>query len=541
MSLLNLSWRPERRRIAGLSLIVALLALAGGGGLIHATNVAVASPAIGTSTVYAPVGGNPAGYAQAYRYTGVVNGTTDSLSIYLDGSNTATAVALGLYSGTSSAPSTLTRACTISSPQAGAWNSCAVTPQSVTSGTYYWIAVLQPSGATGNLNYREGQITGGPNSYLAASSPLSALPATWTSGGTFTGGYIASLFAGASTTTSTPTAAPTPTPISISGVPCTVTLNNVQQTGTCSGTFTPKTSATPTPAPTATPKPTATPTATPKPTATPAPTPAPTPTPAPSGSFPNASNTGVPTGTVLHSCNPLITVTGTYDACHFVGDVVVKANNVKITRSLISGGVDAGSGFAGQQTGLVISDTEINCGCPSTTDTSTPSAIMESNYTLLRVNLHNSGHGASVADNVTIQDSWIHGLGNNTEAHKDAIYSGNGVNVVLRHNNIECNDGPLAGCTSAIGLLSDFGPESNWVIDNNLLNTIGAYCFYGGGGPQKPYHSDHITFTNNHFGRAVLPNCGAYGPVTYWDASQPGMVWSGNVWDDTGAPVAPEY
>jgi hypothetical protein len=26
--------------------------------------------------------------------------------------------------------------------------------------------------------------------------------------------------------------------------------------------------------------------------------------------------------------------------------------------------------------------------------------------------------------------------------------------------------------------------------------------------------------------------------VTYWDSSQPGMVWSGNVWADTGLPVA---
>ena len=51
----------------------------------------------------------------------------------------------------------------------------------------------------------------------------------------------------------------------------------------------------------------------------------------------------------------------------------------------------------------------------------------------------------------------------------------------------------------------------------------------------------NITFTNNHFGRKFEQNCAVLGPVTYWDASQPGMVWSGNVWDDTGQPVKPQY
>lgn len=41
------------------------------------------------------------------------------------------------------------------------------------------------------------------------------------------------------TPTQTPSPTPTPTPITINGVPCTVTLNGQQQTGTCSGTFQP--------------------------------------------------------------------------------------------------------------------------------------------------------------------------------------------------------------------------------------------------------------------------------------------------------------
>lgn len=255
------------------------------------------------------------------------------------------------------------------------------------------------------------------------------------------------------------------------------------------------------------------------------------------GRWPNGKNTGVPAGVKLHSCPRTISRAGTYDACRFDGGVTVKASNVRITRSLIKGQVDAGSGGSADQHGLVISDSTIDCGCLAD-ETHTPAAIGESNYTLLRVNLFNSGHGAAVKSNVTIQDSYIHGLGADTQAHKDGIYSGDGSNVVIRNNTIECN---AEGCTSAIGLLSDFGPISNYTIDGNLLNTSGSYCFYGSGGPQKNYTTNHITFTNNHFGRAYGPKCGRYGPVTYFDARAPGMVWSGNVWEDSGAPVKAAY
>jgi hypothetical protein len=297
----------------------------------------------------------------------------------------------------------------------------------------------------------------------------------------------------------------------------------------------PTTSAAPSPTPTVTSSPPTT--SSPPPSTTSAP---PTTSAAPpSTGFPNATNTGVPAGVTLHSCSTTISASGTYDACKFTGRVSIQASNVVITRSLINGPVNAGSGS--QQSGLVIRDSTLDCGCPSTSDTSTPTAIMVANFTLTRVNLYNSGHGVAVKNNVTIQDSYIHGLGGNTEAHKDGIYSGDGSHVVIKHNNIECNDGSAGGCTSAIGLLTDFGPISYYTIDNNLLNTNGSYCFYGNGGPQKAYTTNHITFTNNHFGRKDNTRCGYYGPVTYFDVNASGMVWSGNVWDDTGATVPADY
>jgi chitodextrinase len=253
--------------------------------------------------------------------------------------------------------------------------------------------------------------------------------------------------------------------------------------------------------------------------------------------FPNASNTGVPPGTTLHSCSGTINTTGTYDACQFNGPVIVNASNVKITRSLILGPVRPSD----NQTGLVISDTTINCQCLSTNDNDTPMGILENNYTLLRVNLYNAGHGAGVKNNVLIQDSYIHDLGGNTQAHKDGIFIGDGHGSRIIHNTVECADGPARGCTAAIGIFDDFSDVYDFVIDGNLLNSNGAYCFYGSGGPSKPFSSHNITFTNNHFGRKFEQNCAVLGPVTYWDSSKPGMVWSGNVWDDTGQAVKPVY
>ena len=274
------------------------------------------------------------------------------------------------------------------------------------------------------------------------------------------------------------------------------------------------------------------------------PTPSPTPTvstsPSPSG-FPDASNTGTPAGTVLHACGTSITAAGSYDACQFSGDVVIRTSGVVITNSRIDGSV---SGLNESLAGAIIRDTTIDCHCPSTGSNGTPSAVLYNNFTLTRVNLSDSGHGVAMGSNATVEDSYIHDLGGNNDAHKDGIYVGDGTGGVIHHNNIECNDGDQAGCTAAIGLLNDFGAGhvlSGFTITDNLLNDIGSYCFYGSGGPQKAYGSDHITFTGNHFGRKDHPNCGFWGPVTYFDVNAAGNVWSGNVWDDTGETVPAVY
>lgn len=238
---------------------------------------------------------------------------------------------------------------------------------------------------------------------------------------------------------------------------------------------------------------------------------------------------------MLHTCATNITVAGTYDLCQFNGGVTVRATGVVITRSLIRGQV---AGVGDDLKGVVLRDTTIDCNCLSTNDSSTPVAIQYDNFTLTRVNIFHSGHGVAMGSNVIVTDSYIHDLGGNTEAHKDGIYVGDGNNSFITHSSIDCNDGPDRGCTSAIGLLTDFGTISHFTITKNLLNTIGSYCFYAAGGPSKPFGSDNITFTDNRFARSPQNLCGFYGPVTYWNSSKPGMVWARNTYVD-GVVVNP--
>ena len=134
--------------------------------------------AIGTHTSKAAPG-----RAQVYETTATRTGTASALRLNVDtdqrrrtGSCSAsTRTAAGSQAGCS-AQGRSTR------PTAGAWNSVPLAAGvSLTSGNRYWIAVLNPRGATGTLVWRDRAGRGGA-SRTAASATLSALPATWSTG-----------------------------------------------------------------------------------------------------------------------------------------------------------------------------------------------------------------------------------------------------------------------------------------------------------------------------------------------------------------------
>lgn len=303
--------------------------------------------------------------------------------------------------------------------------------------------------------------------------------------------------------------------------------------------------------------------------ATPTPTPAPTPTPTPaptstpgvrncatnpsSCGYPDASNTGVPAGTLLTRVPGQATsgpgwhwdtrgwlvvdgantvLSGIECAC----TVDVSADGVTVKNSKIS--------VTGETFGIAIRHannvTLVNNDIPGS---QTPASRLlvnvkdiygdAQNLQVLRNDISGSSTGVQM-DQGLIQDNYIHALTMKSGDHINGTTSNGGSKqLTIQHNTVFNSYGQ----TDAISLFEDFGVQANRLINNNLV-AGGGYTIYGGqnaGGP----NTSNIKITNNRFSKAYFPNSGSYGPIAAFDLSDQGNVWSGNVWDDSGATLNP--
>jgi hypothetical protein len=323
----------------------------------------------------------------------------------------------------------------------------------------------------------------------------------------------------------------------------------VTVTATATATVTATVTASPTPTPTAS----QTPTVTPTPTVEPTPTPTPTqPPPPPSTGFPDASNTGVPAGTVLTAYTGSCTITApvTIDAKTFscgTNGVDIRAAGVVITRSKISGPVSVDTD-TNRTWSLTLTDSEVNSGNIN------GASIASGNVDLLRDNIHGGHNGLECQEHASwcsIKDSYIHdqyapatgdthlggmlGLGSVMSCRA-------GLCMEVVHNTIVC-DAPVnrdgGGCTGDINLIPHFGPLHGALIQGNYLgaNVGSSFCTYGGAGVENP--ADHVVYRDNVFQRAITdekgqPDCAFYGPVTSFNSGAAGNVWQSNVWSDGG-------
>ena len=141
--------------------------------------------------------------------------------------------------------------------------------------------------------------------------------------------------------------------------------------------------------------------------------------------------------------------------------------------------------------------------------------------------------------NCTIEDSYVHDQMEDPSGvyHESGIRMGQ--NAVIRHNTISCdapNFPPDAGCSAPLTGYGDFAPVRNNLIEANLfVATTGGTCAYGGSTLGKPYSAQtrDIRFVNNTFQRGD-GRCGYWFPISAFDSSASGNVWSGNVWDNGG-------
>jgi hypothetical protein len=133
---------------------------------------------IGTSSVLSTLDNDLAGQAEAFQESASTTGTLTTMNVYLDSSNAAKSVYVGIYSNSSGHPKTLLGSGVITAPVAGRWNTITITPSvPVIAGTSYHVALL---GTGGQIQYRD--TGGGKHSETSQQATLTSLPSTWTSG-----------------------------------------------------------------------------------------------------------------------------------------------------------------------------------------------------------------------------------------------------------------------------------------------------------------------------------------------------------------------
>jgi hypothetical protein len=144
---------------------------------------------LGADTIGDNVSEAAPGQGQAYRTLAGHSATLDQLRLYLDGSSEATLLALGLYADAGGTPGALLGSGVATTVRAGAWNEVELDRHpKVVAGRSYWIGLLNPAGGEGVLRWRDH--AGGSGGGTESARDLSALPATWATGGTSTDGPL---------------------------------------------------------------------------------------------------------------------------------------------------------------------------------------------------------------------------------------------------------------------------------------------------------------------------------------------------------------
>ncbi|MGZ4411105.1 MAG: galactose oxidase-like domain-containing protein [Gaiellaceae bacterium] len=178
--------------------------------LLAGSSQAVGTVLIGDQTVEPKGDSNAAGLAEAFQATATASGTLAKLTVYVDTGSTATSLVAGIYADSAGHPGPLLGQGTLNAPTAGAWNDVALNGVPVIAGTPYWIALLGPSGT---LKFRDRCCGGGTAAETNLQTSLSALPATWTTGGAYKDGP----FSAYGTAADSPVLVVNPTSLSFSG------------------------------------------------------------------------------------------------------------------------------------------------------------------------------------------------------------------------------------------------------------------------------------------------------------------------------------
>jgi len=137
-----------------------------------------------------------AGTAEAFPFVAQQSGPAARIGAYVDVTNNAARIVLGLYSDAGGQPGTLLAQGILSGKTAsiGQWHEAAIkaAPQ-IVAGRTYWIAVLAPAGQ-GAVGFRD--TASGGIGVTSAANNLAGLPKAWTSGTQFSNAPLAAYVVG---------------------------------------------------------------------------------------------------------------------------------------------------------------------------------------------------------------------------------------------------------------------------------------------------------------------------------------------------------
>ncbi|HXS65757.1 MAG TPA: hypothetical protein VN767_23130 [Streptosporangiaceae bacterium] len=270
--------------------------------------------------------------------------------------------------------------------------------------------------------------------------------------------------------------------------------------------------------------------------------------------YPDATNTGVPSGRTLQtvpgqvSSGPgwyydtrgWVQVTG--NGANLTGlyipyNVNISASNVTLNDDeIMAGGANSMGVSLRHTSGVTIENTTITGINATSGRLMTGIKDVFSDSTGLVVNANNISNfetGVQLEAGL-VENNYIHDPGYMSADHTNGVMSnGDNTPLTITHNTIFNS----LGQTDDIALFQDFSGQANRTITNNLLGG-GAYSIYGGATNEASYGvPTNITVTGNRIATNYFANGGAYGPVAYFDSSGTGSTWSGNTWDATGATI----
>jgi hypothetical protein len=271
--------------------------------------------------------------------------------------------------------------------------------------------------------------------------------------------------------------------------------------------------------------------------------------------YPDATNTGVPAGTALKAVPGTLTsgpgwsytasthtlnVTGNrtvLSGVSLTGTLNVTGSNVTIKNdTIVTSGANGLFGIALRHTAGDTVEHSTVSGTNATSgrvDTAISDAYGDSTGLVISGNNISDARSAVQLAAGQVTRNYIHNPGYISGDHTNGVIANGGTGqLTITGNTILIS----LGQTDAITLdtLSVAGPVTHKTIENNLL-AGGSYAIYGG--TAFSHTTSTILIENNRFGRGFFPKGGQFGPAAYFDPTGTGNVWSGNVWDSTGATV----